>query len=270
MEVLVALFTLGLIVVIIVLFFKIVFAASEHNYGLIFNKPFYIHFYPKAKTLTPDQSYVLHKQFHYFNTLEDKKKKYFEHRVASFIDRYEFVGKEDFLITDEVKVLIAATSTMLTFGMRKYLYDVIDAVIVYPSSYYSTINEVYHKGEFNPRMRAIVFSWEDFVAGYEISNDNLNLGIHEFCHVLHYHGMKSEDASAMIFSRIYNQIQKEVNHPPNRQKLINSSYFRIYAYTNQFEFLSVIVEHYFETPLLFKQEFPELYESVAKMLNHKH
>lgn len=270
MGILVALFTFGLIIIIIILFFKIVFAASEHNYGLIFNKPFYIHFYPKVKALTPNQSYVLHKQFHYFNALDDKKKKYFEHRVASFIERYEFVGKEDFLITDEVKVLIAATSTMLTFGMRKYLYDVIERVIVYPSAYYSTINEAYHKGEFNPRMRAIVFSWEDFIAGYEITNDNLNLGIHEFSHVLHYHGMKSEDASAMIFSRIYNQIQKEVHHPPNREKLINSSYFRIYAYTNQFEFLSVIVEHYFETPLQFKQEFPELYQNVSKMLNHKH
>lgn len=270
MEIIVALFTFGLIIIIIILFFKIVFATSEHNYGLIFNKPFYVHFYPKIKALTANQSYVLHKQFQYFNTLEDKKKKYFEHRVASFIERYEFVGKEDFLVTDEVKVLIAATSTMLTFGMRKYLYDVIDTVIVYPNSYYSTISEAYHKGEFNPRMRAIVFSWEDFIAGYEISNDNLNLGIHEFSHVLHYHGMKSEDASAMIFSRIYKQIQNEVNHPPNRQKLINSSYFRIYAYTNQFEFLSVIVEHYFETPLQFKQEFPELYQNVSKMLNHKH
>lgn len=270
MEILIALIVFILIVIVIILFFKIVLRVSEHNYGLIFNKPLYIHFYPKIKALTANQSYVLHTKFHYFNALEEKKKKYFEHRVATFMERYEFVGKEDFLITDEVKVLIAATSTMLTFGMRKYLYDVIDLVIVYPSSYYSTVNEVYHKGEFNPRMRAIVFSWEDFIAGYEITNDNLNLGIHEFSHVLHYHGMKSEDASAMIFSRIYNKIQKDVNHPPNRQKLISSNYFRIYAYTNQFEFLSVIIEHYFETPLQFKQEFNELYENVSKMLNHKH
>lgn len=270
MDVFIAVAVVILLVIIIVLFFKILFVVSEHNFGLLFNKPFYVHFYPKIKTLTANQSYVLHKQFIFFNTLENKKKKYFEHRVAAFIERYEFVGKDDFYITDEVKVLIAATSTMLTFGMRKYLYDVIDRVIVYPSSYYSTINEAYHKGEFNPRMRAIVFSWEDFVAGYETSNDNLNLGIHEFSHVLHYHGMKSDDASAQIFSRIYNQIQKEVNHAPNREKLIQSTYFRIYAYTNQFEFLSVIMEHYFETPNQFRKEFPELYQNVQKMLNHKH
>lgn len=259
-----------LIVISVVLFLKIVLTVSEHNYGLIYNRPFYVHFYPRLKELTPDQSYILHKHFDYFVALEDKKKRYFEHRVAAFIQRYPFYGKDDFLITDEVRVLIAATSVMLTFGMRKYLYDVIDKIIVYPKPYYSEINNAYHKGEFNPKMRAVVFSWEDFLAGYRISNDNLNLGIHEFGHVLHYHGIKSEDASARIFHRIYNQIQKEVNLPVNREKLINSNYFRIYAYTNEFEFLSVIVEHYFETPEQFRKEFPELYTNVAKMLNHKH
>jgi Mlc titration factor MtfA (ptsG expression regulator) len=190
--------------------------------------------------------------------------------VATFINRYEFIGREDFLITDEVKVLISATSIMLTFGMRKYLFNVIDTIVVYPSSYYSTSNEAYHKGEFNPRMKALVFSWEDFLHGYEINNDNLNLGLHEFSHVMHFHGLKSEDASAVIFNRVYNQIQKEINHPPNRERLINSDYFRIYAYTNSFEFLSVIVEHYFETPQQFQKEFPELYLNVSKMLNHQH
>ena len=59
----------------------------------------------------------------------------------------------------------------------------------------------------------------------------------------------------------------EVNHAPNKHRLIDSNYFRIYAYTNQFEFISVIIEHYFETPEKFKIEFLELYSNVSKMLN---
>jgi Mlc titration factor MtfA (ptsG expression regulator) len=259
-----------LLAVILVLLFSFVFTVSEDNYGLIFNKPFFVHWYPKRQTLTADQLYVLNKKVQFYNKLSDKKKRYFEHRVATFINRYEFIGREDFLITDEVKVLISATSIMLTFGMRKYLFNVIDTIVVYPSSYYSTSNEAYHKGEFNPRMKALVFSWEDFLHGYEINNDNLNLGLHEFSHVMHFHGLNSEDASAVIFNRVYNQIQKEINHPANRERLINSDYFRIYAYTNSFEFLSVIVEHYFETPQQFQKEFPALYQNVSKMLNHQH
>jgi len=254
----------------VALFVAFIYTVAEDNYGLLFNKPFYVHFYPNVKKLSPTQSYVLHKQFRYYNTLPDTKKRYFEHRVATFIKKYEFIGKDNFVITDEVEVLIASTSVMLTFGMRNYLYANIDKIIVYPEQYYSIIGEAHHKGEFNPRMRAIVFSWQDFKEGFEITSDNLNLGIHEFAHVLHFHGLKSDDASAQIFSRMYSQIQKEVNHPVNKERLIHSQYFRIYAYTNDFEFLAVILEHYFESPNVFKQEFPELYNNVGIMLNHKH
>ena len=139
----------------VTLFIAFLYTVAEDNYGLLFNKPFYVHFYPKVKSLSVNQSYVLKEQFRYYNTLSDNKKRYFEHRVAVFISKYEFIGKEKFLITDEVKILIASTSVMLTFGMRNYLYSNIDKIIVYPEQYYSTINEVYHKGEFNPRMKTI-------------------------------------------------------------------------------------------------------------------
>ena len=36
---------------------------------------------------------------------------------------------------------------------------------------------------------------------------------------------------------------------------------------NQFEFLSVILEHFFETPRVFKSYHPELYAHVAAMIN---
>ena len=252
-----------LIPILIFFFFAFVFTMSEENFGLLYNKPFYVHFYPNKKSLTINQLAILKNQFVFYSSLSDNKKKYFEHRVATFIKHFQFIGKDNFVITDEVKVLIAATSVMLTFGMRNYLYTVIDTIFVYPTQYYSSFTNTNHKGEFNPTMRAIVFSWDNFVAGFEITNDNFNLGIHEFAHVLHFHGLKSDDASAIIFSRIYSQIQKEVNFQPNKDKLLSSTYFRIYAYTNQFEFLAVILEHYFETPQLFQLEFPQLYKKVS-------
>lgn len=260
---------ISLLLLILVLFFKIIFSLSEYNYGLSSNKPFYVHSYFKIKSLPANQFYVLSSQFEFYNLLSDKEKKYFEHRVANFIEKYEFIGKEGFLITDEVKVLIASTAVMLTFGMRHYLFDVIERIVVYPNEYFSTTTEEYFKGEFNPRMKTVVFSWKDFKNGYELTSDNLNLGIHEFTHVLNFHGLKSEDASALIFTRMFKQINEDVNEPNNRQKLIESNYFRVYAYTNPFEFLAVIIEHFFESPDLFKQEFPELFDKVSKMLNFR-
>jgi MtfA peptidase len=43
----------------------------------------------------------------------------------------------------------------------------------------------------------------------------------------------------------------------------------LYAYENQFEFLSVILEHFFETPRVFKTTHPELYAHIVAMINFK-
>jgi hypothetical protein len=47
------------------------------------------------------------------------------------------------------------------FGMRHYLIDVFDKIIIYPQPYFSTITQEYHKGEFN-RNETLVFSWKIF------------------------------------------------------------------------------------------------------------
>lgn len=239
----------------------------EPFYAFLFRKPIYVHYYPFAKKLKLNQVQILHSQFDFYKRLTLNQKNYFEHRVATFIKKYPFIGKEGILVTDEMKVLIAATAVMLTFGMRNYLFTVINKIVIYPDIYYSNINKNFHKGEFNPRMKAIVFSWKHFLEGYQISNDNLNLGLHEFGHVLHYQGLKSTDTSATIFTVTYEEIMKEVNYPANYSKLTQSSYFRNYAYKNEFEFIAVILEHFFETPDQFKKEFPHLYDKVKIMIN---
>jgi len=248
----------------------VAFTVLEEMYMHVFKKPLFIHFYPNKKTLTDLQESILRREFPFYNSLSGKRQVYFRHRIARFIDRHEFIGKEGFVVTDDVKILVAATSSMLTFGMRKYLFPVVNKVIIYPQAYLSSVSNEYHKGEFNPRVKAIVFSWEDFLKGYEIGNDNLNLGIHEFSHVVHYHGSKYEDSSAILFSRMYKNITAWFEMPGKREQLVNSDYFRVYAYTNQYEFIAVLIEHYFETPQTFQKEFPELYKKVSLMLTHQH
>jgi len=242
---------------------------TEPLYAYIFKKPFYVHFYPFPRRLNYERLFILQTKFSFYQRLPEKQKSYFEHRVAVFIAKYRFIGKEGLVVSEEMKVLIAATSTMLTFGMRQYLYRFFDKIIIFPTRYYSTSKGEYHKGEFNPAVKAIVFSWEDFVEGYLYENDNLNLGLHEFTHALHFQGLRSNDISAVIFADMCAKIIEEVKHEPNRNRLLASGYFRNYAFTNEFEFLAVILEYFFETPETFKQYFPELYSNVKKMINFK-
>ncbi|MFD0777393.1 zinc-dependent peptidase [Flavobacterium myungsuense] len=109
-------------------------------------------------------------------------------------------------MTKEVQILISATYIMLTFGMRKFIVDVFDKIIVYPDEYFSTHSEQYYKGEFNPRMKVVAFSWKHFEESFEIDNDNLNLGIHEFSHVIHHHSIRNNDGSALAFKNIIKRL----------------------------------------------------------------
>lgn len=252
------------------LFLVFIIMILDEIWIAIFDRPLYIHFYLFPKKISFHEEQILNQRIVFYNKLNDKNKKYFRHRLASFNNKYQFIPKENFQINTEVQVLISATYVMLTFGMRKYLLDVFNKIIIYPDAYYSTINEQFHQGEFNPRLKAIAFSWKDFYEGFSIDNNNLNLGLHEFTHAIHYKSMKSQDASSLSFKKHYGNIIKEISQPEHKERLINSTYFRIYAYTNPFEFISVIIEHYFETPDQFKTEFPELFANVSKMLNHKH
>lgn len=270
MEIIIAFFALFVVGAFFLYFGMFILSFLDDLWIAVFQKPLYIHLYFRTKKITPEEACYLRQHFPFYHKLSPKHKAYFEHRVASFQENYPIIPRDAFQVNTQVQTLIAGTYVMLTFGMRRYLVDSFDKIIVYPEAYYSTYNEQYHKGEFNPGLKAVVFSWKDFVSGYEVDNDNLNLGIHEFAHVIHHHSLKNNDGSALAFRKHYDRLKQEVNHPPNKQRLIDSDYFRIYAYTNPFEFISVIIEHYFETPDEFKSHFPELFGHVSKMLNHKH
>ena len=242
----------------------------EQAYALKYNKPFYLNAIIFSKKLTSAQLRILERDFLFYQKLTKKQKLIFQHRVASFINDKTFLGREGLEPTVEMKTLVSATAVMLTFGFRQYLIDLIETVIFYPKSYYSKLNETYHKGETNPQLNAIVFSWEDFEQGYKIGDDNLNLGIHEFGHAIHLNSFNDDDVSSLIFNEGFEKLTTYLQtHETVRQNLIKSKYFRAYAYTNQFEFFAVLLENFIETPLQFKSQFPKLYNYIRQMLNFK-
>lgn len=240
----------------------------ESIYMTIFNKPFFVHRYFKLKKLSAVDVGYLQKHSSFYSKLRPKYQLFFQHRVQSFLERYEFIPREDLQLTQEMKIMMAATAIQLTFGMRTYLMATFQHIVVYPDIYQSTVTYNWHKGEFNPRMKAIAFSWKHFEEGFQSDNDNINLGFHEFAHALNMHGLKSKDASASHFAWLYKKMMRYLENPMIQKKLVASDYFRIYAYSNQYEFFAVLVEHFFETPEQFKKEFPVLFEKIKSMINY--
>jgi Mlc titration factor MtfA (ptsG expression regulator) len=256
----------------IVIFLRYVFSLVEGVYvDIIDKKPLFRHLYLRLNKLDNHQVNILKQDFFFYKKLPKKEKKYFEHRVSKFIKSNDFIAKENIVITEQMKILIASTAVMLTFGYRDYNIELLDKVLLYPDVFFSNTNKDYHKGEFNIGYRAIVFSWNHFKEGYDIKNDNLNLGIHEFIHAIHFSYLtlqNKNNISAAIFLTAFEELTTFLDADYNyKQKLITSKYIREYAYTNQFEFIAVLIENFIETPNEFRNQFPEVYNKIKQMLN---
>ena len=243
------------------------FSLVERGYALIVKKPLYVHFYWKLQKLPDNLLMQLRHQSNYFNKLKRGEQLYFEHRVTSFLRKYTFTSRNEAVIDDEIKILVASAYVMLTFGMRRYLTNSFKTILLHPDSYFSAQESQLHDGEFNPKYKAVVFSRRALLQGIENNSDNQNLAIHEFAHVVTFSSMKWKDVSASIFSDQHQKIINKITQFDAAEELRNSNYFRIYAFTNQFEFVAVILEHYFESPDLFEKNFPSLFKDVRLMIN---
>lgn len=240
----------------------------ETIYFKIYRKPYFIHFYTRLQTLPNNLSSYLH-QNSLYNTLNPKRKRFFEHRVVQFLKKTEFVGREQLQITDEIKMKISMLFIQLTFGMRAYLLEYLQTIIVYPSTYFSVLNQTENKGEFNPLSKALALSWKDFQKGNR-KKDGVNLGIHEGTHAIHYNAIKNTDISSEIFYDTFLELEKYLGSEKVRNEIIGTNLLRDYAYTDKFEFIAVLVEVFMESPYKLKKKLPEVYEYVVRMLNFRY
>lgn len=254
------------ILVLGVLFF--LFRIFEIGYASKFDRPLYRDLFIYKK-LTEDQLSILKKEFDFYRQLSEKEQRQFQHRVAVFLAEKNYLGRDGLVLTEQMKVLIAATGCMLSFGRKNFSYDLVEHILVYPKEFYSSRNDDMHVGEFNPQGKALVFSWPHFEKGYQITNDNRNLGIHEFMHAMHMEAVQGRDLDSSRLAKHFRNILQRLTQQEVKDKLDQTRYFRAYAFTNQFEFLAVLTEYFVESPTEFKSHFPDLYTYTQKLLNYR-
>ena len=197
----------------------------------------------------------------------DQKRKFLE-RFAWFKSKKPFVFYGEIENKDEVKAYVTASAVLVTMGMKDFRFErSISRVIVYPSEYYSKIAKRHHIGEYNPRLKLLVFSAEGLKEGYRIPNDNINLGIHEIAHALMIENKNKSTWEAMRFKIGLGRLKLIFETPEFQESLKDSEYFRAYAQTNFFEFFAILVESFFESPERLKQYFPKMFNYLQRMLN---
>lgn len=216
--------------------------------------------------LTPNELRLFYANyFSYYTTLSEEYKELFIKRCTRFISDKIIEGDENFKPDNRVKAIVAGSAVQLTLGLEKWDMSFFGKVIIHPSDFDSEYGGLKFKGETNLR-GYIRLSWKSLIHGYKIKDDNINLGLHEFSHALRFNSVKGHGQDYFIEHYFYNWLGSAYpvfyDIKNNRETI-----FRKYGGANINEFISVCIEHYFESPEEIKEHYPLLYYSTAILLN---
>lgn len=201
----------------------------------------------------------------YYHKLDTTSKVKFHERVELFIDKKSITGRQNFTITQEVRVTLAAAAVQLTLGLETWDLDYFNQILIYPCEYKNPQTGQMHKGETNMG-GFMCFSWNDFLKGNQTPDDKINLGLHEFGHALRFNGING-NATDYFFDNYFKRWLACASREYTKMRKGYPSILRKYGAVNINEFFSVVIETFFEKPNEFKNTLPELFHHTSILLN---
>jgi hypothetical protein len=207
----------------------------------------------------------------FYRKLDEAGRQRFERDVQIFLAEQRIYGVRGAEVSDDVKVLVAASGAMLGYGLPDWEWPDVRDVVIYPT----TFNEDYEaeQGEHIAGMvhhhGPIIFSGPELSYGFCRDRDGYNVGLHELAHVLDFADGVADGvptgvewvAEAPWIQVVADRLQKVRSGSRRGQAL------RDYAGKNEAELFAVAVEAFFEQPEKLFDRDPELFEMLSEYFN---
>jgi MtfA peptidase len=207
----------------------------------------------------------LNHKYIYYTSLPWSLKMKFLRLARDHYEYFEFIPREKLKLTRAMKAIISCAASQLLLFLPSDGLSYFKRIIVYPDYYNSRITRRRHKGEVNPGLRTIVFSWRGVAEGLHRPDDGLNLLLHEFAHALWLEHKLVGHNYEVLDERWIKEFERYAEHEMHHLQTNEQHFFRSYAFENIEEFFAVAVENFFERTQQFHQEQPELYRILAHL-----
>lgn len=211
--------------------------------------------------------HFLNHKYPYYSALPKKLKNKFLRLVKDHYEYFDFIERDKMELKRAMKPIIASAASQLVLFLPNTSLTFFERIIVYPDFYNSKITHKRHKGEVNPGLKTIVFSWRGIAEGLNRKDDGLNLLLHEFAHALWLEHKLMGHEYEVISSHWINEFENYAHQEMPRLKEDNEHFFRKYAFESMEEFFAVAVENFFERSSKFKTSQPELYSILVQIFN---
>ncbi len=209
-------------------------------------------------------SFVIGGLFNYFNELPKHLKYRFVSRVHAFkqTKKFHFIGLER---NEDTATLVSASAVQVTFGLKNYKLTHFNDIYILADAYHMDDDQELYIGHVAPD--GIYLSWKHFLYGYSQKKDNINVAVHEMSHALLYNNFFAQFGVDVNFRLNYEKFSSTTG-PILADVITNRrSFLRSYAFSNLHEFWAVSAEAFFENPKGLKENMPDLYEALCRVLN---
>jgi Mlc titration factor MtfA (ptsG expression regulator) len=230
----------------------------------------------RAQPFPAEWDAILRKNVPLDARLDEADRRELRGHINVFLAEKHFEGCGGLVLTDEIRVTIAAQACMLLLHRRTDYYRRLVTVLVYPSAYQAKRIEnlgngmVLEGGEEGRLGEAwaggvVVLSWDDVRSGSADIRDGHNVVLHEFAHQLDQEDGVADGAPileerghyvawARVLGTEYEQLRKSKG----------KSVLDRYGATKPAEFFAVATECFFEKPAQLRRKHPELYEEMKE------
>jgi hypothetical protein len=212
-----------------------------------------------------------------YSALSQEEKTRLCQLIQIFIARKRFYGCAGVVITDEIRITIAAQACLLLLNKGWNVYPKLTSVLVYPSAFsvnqerqqadgtvasgrHSLLGESWGNGR-------VILSWDDVEKGVSDFTDGHNVVLHEFSHQLDAESGSTNGAPplrrnsyqswAKVFTENFESLKDMSLHG-------QGTVMDEYGATNPAEFFAVATETFFEKPHQLYEARPQLYDELSR------
>lgn len=219
---------------------------------------------------------ILKSNVAHYRRLHENERKQLKDLIQVFIAEKNWEGCGGLVLTDEIKVTIAAQACLLILSLHHDLYRHVGSILIYPTTVVipgralgafevarAPIAEtVPILGQAELR-GPVVLAWDYVRSTARHTETGRNVVYHEFAHKLDMLDGRADGTPPLsgsdqykqwghVFEREFLQLRADVEKGKH-------TFLDAYGATNEAEFFAVVTEQFFDQPLELEKHCPDLY-----------
>lgn len=216
----------------------------------------------------------------HYRLLSEEERSELKAMIQVFLEEKQWEGCGGLLLTDEIRVIIAAQACLLQLGLPHDYYRNVDSILVYPSTVVvpehipgvfervdapseastSILGQAFARGP-------VVLVWDAVLRGARHPERGHNVVYHEFAHQLDMLDGSADGTPPLAdrdrLAQWVEVCSREFLRLRSLAEKGHRTFLDAYGARNEAEFFAVATEEFFDRPLALRQHAPDLYRVLG-------